>query len=330
MQSGGMRTGVGIVVIGRNEGERLKTCLASFGRRACPIVYVDSGSLDRSVRVAQSAGAITLELDLSTPFTAARARNAGFTRLLEVAPDLAYVQFVDGDCELADGWMQAASAWLDAHAEVAAVCGRLKEKYPRRTIYNLLCDIEWDRPAGETRSCGGIAMIRSRAFVQVGGYREDLIAGEEPEMCVRLRARSWRVYRLPNDMGHHDAALLRFPQWWRRTLRGGYAFAQAMALHGGPPERQGVRESRGIWLWAFAIPASAVAVSLVAGNWAWWLLLAYPAQVARLASRGRRSTGENWAWAAFTVLGKFAEFAGQLKFLAHRFTRRPAALIEHK
>jgi len=325
-----MRASVGIVVIGRNEGERLPKCLASVGRHHGPVVYVDSGSVDASVDAARAAGADTLELDPSIRFTAARARNAGFRRVLELAPDIAHVQFVDGDCELAGGWLQTAAEWLDAHPEAAGVCGRLKEKYPRRTVYNLLCDIEWDRPAGEARSCGGIAMMRVSAFSAAGGYREELIAGEEPEMCVRLRAAGWRIYRLPHEMGYHDAALLRFGQWWRRTLRGGYAFAQAVALHGEPPERHGVRESRGIWLWALGLPALAFTLAMTAGNWAWWLLLAYPAQIARLAVRGRRSAMENWVWAAFTVLGKFPELVGQLKFFFHRLARRPSALIEHK
>lgn len=328
--SGGMRTRAGIVVIGRNEGERLRSCLASFCALGCPVVYVDSGSVDGSVLTAKSGGADVLELDRSMPFTAARARNAGFRRLRDLMPGVVHVQFVDGDCELSEGWVEAAAKWLDAHDDVAAVCGRLREKYPRRSVYNLLCDIEWDRPAGEARSCGGIAMIRARAFAYVGGYREDIIAGEEPEMCVRLRAAGWRVYRLPEQMALHDAALLRFSQWWRRTLRGGYAFAQAVALHGAGPEHHGVRESRGIWLWAFGIPVLVLCLSLLAGGWAWGLLLIYPMQIARLAVRGGRSASENWVWAAFTVLGKFPELIGQLKFLVHRIARRPMALIEHK
>ena len=70
--------------------------------RASVIVYVDSGSNDGSVQRARHLGADVIELDMRVPFTAARARNVGFRRLREISPDIEYVQFVDGDCELID------------------------------------------------------------------------------------------------------------------------------------------------------------------------------------------------------------------------------------
>ena len=177
----------GVVVIGRNEGERLRQCLMSLPR-ASVIVYVDSGSSDGSVQRARHLGADVIELDMRAPFTAARARNAGFRRLREISPDFEYVQFVDGDCELIDGWLEDAISFLNAHADVGAVCGRRRERYPERSIYNWLCDREWDGPVGDVRYSGGDVMIRADALEAVGGYRDDLIAGEEPELCVRLRA----------------------------------------------------------------------------------------------------------------------------------------------
>src|ERR1700733_8869724 len=70
----------GVVVIGRNEGQRLITCLQSLSD-ATAVIYVDSNSTDGSVKAAQDRNINIIELDLSVPFTAARARNAGFTRL---------------------------------------------------------------------------------------------------------------------------------------------------------------------------------------------------------------------------------------------------------
>ena len=177
----------GAVAIGRNEGERLKRCLESLSTAAA-VVYVDSGSTDGSAQWARDHGADVIELDMSIPFTAARARNAGFRRLREIASDLSYVQFVDGDCELIGGWPEQALSFLDVHADVGAACGRLRERYPERSIYNWLCDREWERPVGEVRACGGIAMMRVNALEAVGGYRDDLIAGEEPSCafgCAR-------------------------------------------------------------------------------------------------------------------------------------------------
>src|SRR6185436_17293838 len=181
----------------------------------------------------------------------------GFARLRTLAPEVEYVQFVDGDCELADGWLSAAQDFLVSTPGAAAVCGRLRERHPRASVYNLLCDLEWDQPAGETRACGGIAMYRVSAFERVAGFRADLIAGEEGDLCARLRRDGWRVHRLTHDMAQHDAAMDRFGQWWKRTLRSGFAFAQAAHLHGAPPDRLGVRESVSVWAWALGIPLAA-------------------------------------------------------------------------
>ena len=139
--------------------------------------------------------------------------------------------------------------------------GRLRERFPDRSVYNMLCDIEWNTPVGETKACGGNAMLRADALTQVGKYREDLIAGEEPELCVRLRASGWKIWRLDVEMALHDAAMTRFGQWWKRTKRAGYAFAQGAHLHGAPPERAGVRQSRSAWVWGLAIPVLAIGLS---------------------------------------------------------------------
>ncbi|MHC8308090.1 glycosyltransferase family 2 protein [Pseudomonas sp. GT1P32] len=325
-----MTTGLGVVVIGRNEGLRLQRCLASLVDAAQQVVYVDSGSTDGSVPMAQALGVEVVELDMSIPFTAARARNEGFSRVQRVLPSLRHVQFVDGDCEVVGGWLSKAQAFLDVHPEVAVVCGRRRERFPQHSVYNLLCDLEWDTPIGEAKACGGDALMRADAFAEVSGFRPDLIAGEEPELCVRLRAKGWKVWRLPEEMTLHDATMTRFGQWWKRTLRGGYAFAEGAYLHGAAPEQHWLRESRRAWFWGLGIPLATVLASLVLGGAGLLLLLVYPLQVVRLARRGTGSTRENWLQAFFLVLGKFPEMLGQLKFLLNRFGARKSALIEYK
>lgn len=327
---GRLAVNVGVVVIGRNEGDRLRKCLDSVAHAAGRVVYVDSGSTDGSVAMAHAKGVVVVELDMSMPFTAARARNEGFRRLRGLAPHIAYVQFVDGDCELTGGWLEKAANFLQDHDDVGAVCGRLRERYPDHSVYNMLCDIEWDTPVGEAKSCGGIAMTRVDAFESVRGYRADLIAGEEPELCVRLRASGWRIWRLDEEMGLHDAAISRFGQWWKRMIRGGYAFAAGADLHGAPPERHCVRESRRIWFWGLGVPVVVFGLCLWWGTWALLILLIYPLQVVRLALLGNRSFRENWWRAAFLVLGKFPEMLGQAKFLVHRCLGGQSRLIEYK
>lgn len=321
---------VAVVAIGRNEGARLEACLRSVIDEAAAVVYVDSGSTDASVAMARNMGVEIVELDLHIPFTAARARNAGFEKLLERIPDIAFVQFVDGDCEMQAGWLQEGRRQLIERARTAAVAGRVKERFPDRTIYNCLIDEELDIAPGDVKSCGGIVMMRAAALREAGGYRASLIAGEEPELCVRLRQRGWNILCVAHAMTLHDAAMTKFSQWWRRAMRCGYAFAEGAYLHGAPPERHWVGETRSIWLWAAVIPVTILMSSILAGPAALLLALVYPAQVMRLYLKRRSWSRTPFLGAVFLVLGKFPELAGQLRFLWNLQRGKTGRLIEYK
>jgi hypothetical protein len=327
-------SGVGAVVIGRNEGIRLKRCLESLMGKVARVVYVDSGSTDGSPSVAEGLGAHVVALDLGTPFTAARARNAGMEALLGGEMGIDLIQFVDGDCEVAEGWIESARAAIGADREVAVVCGRRRERSPDASLYNRLCDLEWETPVGEARACGGDALMRVEALEGVGGFDPTLIAGEEPELCVRLRARGWRILRIDAEMTLHDAAMTRFGQWWRRSKRAGHACAEGAAIHGSPPERHRIREVRSILFWGAAIP---FATALSA--WPTWGLsvlaaaLLYAAQGWRI-TRGQRRRGfvpkDARAYALFTLLGKLAQFQGLAAYWMNRLRGRRTRIIEYK
>lgn len=315
---------IGAVAIGRNEGDRLRRCLASLQGRAGRIVYVDSGSTDGSLEAAAAAGAEVVTLDLSRPFTAARARNEGLARLAGTgAPP--YVQFIDGDCELQPGWLETAAAFLDSHPDVAAVCGRRRERHPGQSVYNRLIDREWDTPVGEARACGGDVLMRTDAFRAVGGFDPGLIAGEEPELCVRLRRAGWRIWRLDAEMTLHDAAITRLGQWWRRARRAGHAYAEGAAMHGAAPERHRVAQTRRALTWGLALPLAVLVLAWPAPWLAVALALAWPAQVARLARRRG-----DLAWALFLTLGKTPEALGVLDYHLGRLSGRRRGLIEYK
>lgn len=316
---------LGVVAIGRNEGERLRRCLQSLLPTTPATVYVDSGSTDGSSRMAAEMGAVVVDLDMSQPFTAARARNTGFRNLLQRFPDVSLVQFVDGDCEVVSGWMEAANRFLTEHPTYAVVCGRRRERYPEHSIYNAMCDREWDTPLGDTLACGGDAMMRVDALQAVSGYRDNMIAGEEPELCFRLRQAGWHIFRLDRDMTLHDANITRLRQWWVRTVRSGHAFAEGAWLHGSSPERFWVREARRAWFWGVFLPVSTGLGMLLAGPTAAVLAALYPLQWVRLLVRSgsvREST--------FMMLGKFAEARGALKFHLSRVRGGTRHIIEYK
>lgn len=324
------RGGVAAVVIGRNEGERLRRCLQSLVGRLRAVVYVDSGSTDGSVALAEQLGAHVVTLNDGKPFTAARARNAGFDTLMKREEGLVAVQFVDGDCEVEEGWLSAATAFLEAHPDVAVVFGRRRERFPERSVYNRLCDVEWNIAPGEVASCGGDAMMRVTAMQEVGGYRPDIIAGEEPELCLRLRERGWKIFCIDHPMTLHDAAMTRFGQWWRRSMRAGYSFILGSHLHGGAPEYHRVAETRRAWLWGAGIPSAIAVAALLFGPWALALSLIYPVQVLRLYLKRRGKMPMPFVTSFFHVLGRFPEAMGQVKFLVDRTFARQAALIEYK
>jgi GT2 family glycosyltransferase len=293
------------------------------------ITYVDSGSSDNSVKHAVDIGVAVVELDMAIPFTAARARNSGAKGLLENNPDLEYIQFVDGDCELVTGWVVRAVNYLDGHNDYAVACGRRREFFPEQSIYNALCDIEWDTPIGDAGACGGDALIRIESFNQVEGYREDRIAGEEPEMCFRLRQRGLKIARLNQEMTLHDAAMTHFNQWWQRTRRSGFAFMAGADLHGRSSERFWVAEVRSILFWAVLLPVLCLLFAIV-NPYFFMGFTAYPLQIFRLGLKGPRAGVLNFQWAFFIVLGKFPQLLGVVQYWRDRLAGKSSKIIEYK
>lgn len=296
---------VGAIVIGRNEGARLTSCFQSFAAQVSTMVYVDSGSRDESIAVARSFGASIVELDPSIPFTAARARNAGFERLMLEASDTRFVQFIDGDCELQRNWLAVGTGFFGEHPKAAVVCGRVRERFPDSSPYNRLCDMEWDTPIGETASCGGISLMRAAAFRSSGGFDSRLIAGEEPDLCYRLRLMGWKIFRIDAEMSLHDAGMSRLGQWWQRSKRSGYADMEAS-------QRRGHDEPhlrRKVW-----------------SNLFWGMPLAWPLWPL-LWVRVQRRHGS--LYATHIVAGKVPHLHGQAAYWIARLLRR-TELIEYK
>ncbi|MGB3277944.1 MAG: glycosyltransferase [Pseudorhodobacter sp.] len=306
------------VVIGRNEGARLRACLGSLQGQVARVIYVDSGSTDGSVKLAQDMGAVVVGLDMGQSFTAARARNAGLALVTAE-----FVQFVDGDCAVAADWVTTALAFAKDHPMAAVICGRRRERFPEASVYNRLCDAEWNTPIGPAKACGGDALMRVDAVRAVGGYCEALIAGEEPDLCVRLARTGVLIWRIDAEMTLHDAAMTRFGQWWKRSRRAGHAFAEGAALHRAGPERHWQAETRRALAWGLGVPLGAL---VLAGfhPLGLALFLAWPLQMLRLVPRLGAER------AVFTVLGKLPEAQGVLGYWWGRLRHKQAALIEYK
>ena len=289
------------------------------------LVYADSASTDDSVDIANSFGVEVVPLDAGSPFTAARGRNAGFYRLLELFPGIEYVQFIDGDCVLNNGWVEAGVHFLEGHPRHAVVCGLLQEKFPAGSVYNRLCDIEWQGPVGDIDACGGVFMVRVSAFAEIGGMDSAITAGEEPEMCLRLRQRGWKVARIDAEMAKHDADMIRFSQWWKRSMRSGSAYAQGYLLQGLRGGQYCRRDVLRISFWGLWLPVFATTVGLVVNPAFFALFFLYPLLLIKVALQKNKqlhNIAHSFLYSYFNILGKFPQVLGLLGFLKKRLLQQ--------
>lgn len=323
---------VGAVVIGRNEGERLKKCIKSVLSQTDKIVYVDSGSSDGSAEYVKSIGVDVVRLDNKLPFSAARARNEGFQLINEKNNKLKYIQFIDGDCQCCEGWLSYAYDYLQNNETVAVVAGSRREEFPEESIYNMLCDIEWNTPIGEAKACGGDFMTRKEPFRQVGGFNNAVIAGEEPELCYRLREKNWSIIRLNHPMTTHHAAIIHFSQWWKRCQRSGHAYAQGFLLHIHDGKGYCFKESVRIWFWAIIFPTFVLTLSIFINISFVWLTTIYFFQFIRITLRvytRLKKVKPSFIYSFFNVVGKWPELIGQLLFYKRKLFKIRYTILEY-
>jgi GT2 family glycosyltransferase len=326
---------IAAVVIGRNEGERLEPSLRSAEAASLPVVYVDSGSSDGSPTLAQKLGVSVVELDSARPFSAARGRNEGLREALHRWPNLQFVMFLDGDCVLDVHFPPAAAATFSQNPDCSIVTGHLTERHPEVSVYNRLCAIEWRGAAGRmehVNGLGGIMMARVSALQEVGGFNEEAIAGEEPDLGIRLMLAGYSMIKIDCSMATHDAQILTFGQWWTRAVRGGHALAHRFARHGRTRFRDGRRELMSALFWGFAWPIIIVATLLPTHGLSLLLLAGYGAlgwRVYRYYIRSGVSSSDAWLASRFNIYSRFAHVIGVLRYGLNRLRGR-FHIIEYK
>jgi len=324
-----------VVVIGRNEGARLVRCLNSVKGMDDPggaveIIYVDSASTDDSREAALALGARVVPVTSSRP-TAALGRNAGW-RIAQGR----FVLFLDGDTILDPRFV--AEALGEFAGDIAVVFGNRREIRPQASIYNRVLDLDWISPGGFADYCGGDALMRREALEAVEGYDETLIAGEEPEMCRRMRALGWKILHLDRPMTGHDLAMTQWSQYWRRAVRTGYAYAQVSERFRGsglPFWEFEAAHNRKTSLAQAALVAIVLASSLVTrSGWpilaalVFFLLLAW--RTARRVAWKSPSFSTRFCYGMHSHLQQLPIFIGQLKYLRDRRKGRTRGLIEYK
>jgi glycosyltransferase involved in cell wall biosynthesis len=328
---------VSVVVIGRNEGQRLAECLASI-QAISPIggpievIYADSNSQDGSPELAASYGAKVLRVVPARP-CAAIGRNAGWR-----AASAPLVLFLDGDTRLHPDFLPAALKALAEQPEVAVVWGHRRERYPERTLYNRVLDLDWIYAPGITDFCGGDALMRRSVLVATDGFSEDLIAGEEPELCQRIRALGHSILHIDQLMTDHDLAMSRWQAYWKRALRAGHAYAEvsqrlkntAFPLWASECKRNAIHS--GVLL---AMPLAALALAVLIGDVLplLGLLLAYLFLIVRSAYKARwkcRQPVTLLLYGLHSHLQQIPIALGQMGYWYNRLRNRRQGLIEYK
>jgi len=316
---------VGVVIIGRNEGERLSLCFRSMAHLDCHKVYVDSGSIDNSILIAGRNDIAVVELDPSKAFSAARARNEGFKGLLQLNPRIKFVHFIDGDCELDSDWLPEALEAFKLNSKVAVICGRLREKFRNSNVYMRLCDMDWYRQPGEVDSCGGIATYQRAVFEDSKGFNPTLIAGEEPELCSRIRASGFEILCLDVEMGTHDSGMVSFSQWWTRCVKVGFGYMSGSNWGGWK------KQYKSSLFWGLLLPLF-ILITLPITGYLSLLLTLYPVQVYRVFRKvegNDLSKYDRFIYAFYCILSKFPESQGLVLFYIKKVTA-DNAIIQYK
>jgi glycosyltransferase involved in cell wall biosynthesis len=326
---------ISVVVIGRNEGERLRRCLQSVSAMVrddfqTEIIYVDSGSVDGSVALAQEMGAQTIALQPERP-TAALARNAGWC-----AARGSIILFLDGDTILRPRFV--ADALPEFSPEVAIIWGHRRELFPQRSLYNRVLDLDWIYRPGATLYCGGDALFRRVVLEKTGGFEETLIAGEEPELCRRIGALGFTILHIDQPMTGHDLAITCWQQYWKRATRAGYAFAEVSDRLRASGQSFWVEEAkanrnRALVLLGFFFAAVAGAIVLASFLPLFAILLIFIALAIRSSWKARWKSNDVVALALYGVhshLQQVPIYFGQLQYKWNRHKGRRAMLFEYK
>ena len=324
-----------VVVIGRNEGERLAKCLGSVGKVrgvvVQEIIYVDSASTDGSPEVASGYGAVVAVVCSERP-TAALGRNTGWRQA-----ESEFVLFLDGDTVLHEDFPQAAFHAIAQDSSIAAVWGHRREIHPEASVFNRVLDLDWVYEPGFTEFCGGDVLVRRKALLETGGFDEELIAGEEPELCRRLRARGYMILHIDHPMTGHDLQITKWSQYWKRATRAGHAYAEVSERYRKSDDPSWTSERKGNLIRGSFGPISLLVASSLSVRFgflpfALWLTVLLLASV-RSAWKARWKKNSAWILLLYGIHSHVQHvpiLVGQMQYELDKRQGKPQKLIEYK
>ena len=196
---------VSIIVIGRNEAQRIEKCLRSVfaslpSREDCEVIYVDSASEDDTVAIASRFPIRILQLRNSWKLSPSAGRYIGYQHARGK-----YLLFVDGDSLLFKRWLINACAFLDNNPTCGGVAGIMHQAYLSRkgnciAVAKNYFSQRPSEPVRQAVSLSGIAMYRRDAMEKAGTFNPFLTTGEECELALRIQDAGYSLARIYEPM----------------------------------------------------------------------------------------------------------------------------------
>ncbi len=193
-----------IVIITRNLGWNIarivESALDVTQDIEAEVVVVDSASSDDTVKIAATYPIKVISLDANQRLSASGGRHVG-----RMQTSGKYVLFLDGDMELIPGWLEPALDIIEADPSIASISGvRIDE--PKNTKTGVIpADVAADASDAtrDRKHNGGAAMYRRSVLEETGGFIPYVISDEEPELCVRIRHKGYRIVQTNRPMVFH-------------------------------------------------------------------------------------------------------------------------------
>lgn len=318
---------LGIVIIGINVEKVLPRCIESvlnsdYPQSKIEMIYVDGGSKDKSVEVANKYSALKIiELNNMHP-TPGSGRNAGWKVL-----NTPFVQFLDADTELDSNWLRSALPYL-FNDEIAAVCGHRRECNPDKNYYHMIGDMEWNYETGKCRYFGGDVLIKKKVLASTGGFDQNLIAGEDPELSYRIRQANQFILRIDKPMTRHELNMTTFSQYLRRAYRSGYAYAEIALRFCKRKEKLWTRETVRVICKATAPFLTLITGWVLGYPWSGFVaslfILTLPLfQIEKFKDKFSETWGKSILYSAHICLVVFPQFAGVMRYFLGAWTQMP-------
>lgn len=209
----------------------LEAALAETIRIGGEVILVDSLSTDRTVEIARHYPVRIIQFSHKTDCGCASAVQLGYQYAQGE-----YLYVLDGDMVLQPGFLSAALDYLESNADVAGVAGKLLD-----TSINNWADkrraseAEALQEIKEVSELGGGGLYRRKAIESVGYLAHRwLPACEEAELGDRLRAKGWRLVRLPEiavlHTGYSESTSQMLFRLWRNRRLHAYGMYLRSAL----------------------------------------------------------------------------------------------------